>query len=206
MFQAKKILILALASCILALAGCSPFRMAPVDGIVIDAETQEPVEGALVVAEWLTIYGIHGNHHNDIQVFDIRTEKDGKFTLIEWNEFKTLHAIAPIVTTYHEGYKLSVVAYGSYKRRYPGKELIVELERSSEHEILSDKKRSLNRLNEIFSRRSDLPCFWQRLPFLTRQLIEGKSSLDKAGIKNGLYSASSFKKLCPSSRIKLEDT
>lgn len=57
--------------------------MAPVDGIVIDAETQEPVEGALVVAEWLTIYGIHGNHHNDIQVFDIRTEKDGKFTLIE---------------------------------------------------------------------------------------------------------------------------
>lgn len=54
--------------------------MAPVDGVLIDAEIQEPVEGAFVVAEWLTIYGIHGNHHNDIQVFDIRTEQDGKFT------------------------------------------------------------------------------------------------------------------------------
>ena len=205
MRQTSKILFLGIVIYICALTGCSAFRMAPVDGIVIDSETQEPLEGALVVAEWLTVYGIHGNHHTDIQVFDVRTGQDGKFTLPEWNKLRTLHSIAPIVSAYHEGYKLDAITYGSYKRRYPEKELIFQLDRSSEEEALNDKKRSLTKLNKILKRRKDLPCFWQRLPILTRHLIDGKNSLDKAGVDNTLYSASSYKKLCPSSASVIEE-
>lgn len=185
-------------------SSCVSISLPPITGTVIDSESKLPIEGALVVAEWQTIYGIHGNPHSDIQVFDSKSDSDGVFTLPEWDQNKTLHPIAPTIKVHLDGYRMGYVAYGSFKTMLPQRTLFVELERSLATEQLQDYSRGLEVLSRIIFDRPELPCFWQRLPLLTEEIIKGKKRLDLLGIKNQLASASRFKNACPDSTLSLK--
>ena len=51
-------------------------------GMVIDAETKHPIEGAAVVAVWYKSYAtLAGNATNYFNVIEVPTVKDGKFII-----------------------------------------------------------------------------------------------------------------------------
>ena len=57
-----------------------------VHGRVVDAETNAPVEGAVVVANWILLaggYG-HGGHMNSLVVEQVLTDANGEFRFHKW--------------------------------------------------------------------------------------------------------------------------
>ncbi len=63
---------------VLTLTGC----YLPLGGRVIDAETNEPIEGAIVVVEWTITKGIIGLQTSTVyKIAETETNKKGKFSL-----------------------------------------------------------------------------------------------------------------------------
>jgi len=94
-----KILILVLIiSLSLMVTGCS----ADMSGIVIDAETGKPIEGAVVLVEWTIEKGLPGlGHTESYKVVEVITDKEGKFKVS--GVFNPL-VDPPDVTVYKKGY------------------------------------------------------------------------------------------------------
>jgi len=83
----------------LMIPGC----YAEVTGIVVDAETGQPIEGAAVLVEWTITTGIPGMMGTkSLKVVELVTDKDGKVTLPEGPS--NLSVNPPIVTAYKKGY------------------------------------------------------------------------------------------------------
>lgn len=62
----------------LILSGC----YLPLSGKVIDAETQQPIEGAVVLVEWSEIGGLPGlASHSVYKIAETETDSKGKFSL-----------------------------------------------------------------------------------------------------------------------------
>lgn len=61
----------------LALTGC----YLPMSGRVIDAETNEPIEGAVVVVEWAIQHGFGLTYHTVYKIAETETDKKGRFSL-----------------------------------------------------------------------------------------------------------------------------
>lgn len=49
----------------------------PITGRVIDAETGEPIEGAVIMVEWTKTKGIGLSHTESYKVIEVLTDKDG---------------------------------------------------------------------------------------------------------------------------------
>jgi Carboxypeptidase regulatory-like domain len=82
---------------ILLLAGC----YAPITGTVVDAVTNAPIEGAVVMVEWTKTHGIGEHWTESYKVAETATDKDGKFTLPGcYSPFVS----EPNVTIYKQGY------------------------------------------------------------------------------------------------------
>lgn len=101
-------------------------------GKVVDAETDRPIEGAVVLVEWLTIKGLPGlTHTESVKVIEAVTDKDGKFTIV--GALKQ----APHVTVYKKGYVAwnNKYIFPDYKKRTDFKlenGLVFRLERFKE--------------------------------------------------------------------------
>ncbi|MBI5748932.1 MAG: carboxypeptidase regulatory-like domain-containing protein [Nitrospinae bacterium] len=55
---------------------------ATITGAVVNAETGEPIEGAVVLVEWTKTKGLPGMvYHEVYKIIEVETDKDGKFTL-----------------------------------------------------------------------------------------------------------------------------
>jgi hypothetical protein len=60
------------------LSGCYP----GISGKVVDGVNGNPIEGAVVLAQWTTTGGLPGlSHHSVYKIEETETDKDGKFTL-----------------------------------------------------------------------------------------------------------------------------
>jgi len=104
------VFVVALAS----LAGCvlaPPVYWAKsIQGRVVDAETNAPIEGAVVIADWKLYsggYG-HGDRRNSLLIEQTLTDTDGKFRFDKWGP-KTRPAWevldkAPIIVVLKAGY------------------------------------------------------------------------------------------------------
>lgn len=55
--------------------------LAGTSGVVVDAKTGKPVEGAVVVMEWTMTKGLGNTYHETYQVYERVTDKDGKFSV-----------------------------------------------------------------------------------------------------------------------------
>jgi len=85
--------------CVFFLSGCGgiffplPYRsLAPFEGKVIDAETKEPIEGAVVLAVYyFTSYGIAGSNSYVEDGQETLTNKEGEFKLPRKRRWFALH-------------------------------------------------------------------------------------------------------------------
>ncbi|MBI5748930.1 MAG: hypothetical protein HZA00_07370, partial [Nitrospinae bacterium] len=54
---------------------------AEITGTIVDAETGEPIEGAVVLVEWTKTKGLGLTYTQSYQVVEVITDKDGKATV-----------------------------------------------------------------------------------------------------------------------------
>jgi len=98
------------------------FHDEEIRGYVVEADTNKPIEGAIVVSIWelLQIPG-HG-FGGYAKVIEAKTDKDGNFIIAAWKTFKPLtadsvmHDLAPKIVIYKSGYKV----YASHKKAREG--------------------------------------------------------------------------------------
>ena len=72
-----KIIFVVLTITMLCASGCS----GPLTGIVIDAETKMPIQGAIVHAEWFVTIGLGLTRTETYATRESETDKEGKFTI-----------------------------------------------------------------------------------------------------------------------------
>src|SRR6266850_4007136 len=88
----KLVLIGLVLSCLLPLEACSmTYRAEPIEAWVVDAETAQPVEGAVVVAHWeLEIGQVFNNAPaGQIMVMETVNDQKGRFYFPEWGPKST---------------------------------------------------------------------------------------------------------------------
>jgi len=74
----RRLLIAALALVVCAGSGCAR----AIQARVVDAETRQPIAGAVVLGVWTTLAGLPGlYHHKLVGVRETETDADGRFTL-----------------------------------------------------------------------------------------------------------------------------
>jgi len=82
-----------------------------IKGTVIDAETGQPVGGAIVVGVWQLSQLVSEGDGGYAKVSLVKTDDQGKFTILPWVRFKPwkfyclLHENAPQVAIYKPGYR-----------------------------------------------------------------------------------------------------
>jgi hypothetical protein len=88
---------LAITLMLVLLTGCYK----PISGTVVDADTNAPIEGAVVMVEWTKTHGIGDHWTESYKVAETVTDKEGKFTLPGcYRAFVN----EPDVTIYKKGY------------------------------------------------------------------------------------------------------
>lgn len=97
----RKYIILIIIGAIFVLVGIATSLLKSISGMVADAETGKPIEGAVVLAEWTRRVGIGDYHTVSVRVGETFTDKEGKF----WTS-GPIHPFAdpPSVTVYKKGY------------------------------------------------------------------------------------------------------
>lgn len=74
---------------------------ATITGTVVDAETGQPIEGAVVLVQWTVTKGLGLTYHERYKVIEVITDKEGKFTVSGvYNPLVDL----PEVVIYKKGY------------------------------------------------------------------------------------------------------
>jgi hypothetical protein len=90
---------------------------AGITGKVIDAETQKPIEGAVVLVEWTKTKGMPGMTHTEsAKVIEVISDKDGNVEISgNYNPFVN----PPHVTVYKKGYVAwnNEYIFPDYKKR-----------------------------------------------------------------------------------------
>lgn len=110
--QLKHLLILVI-SILIFTTGCN----AEITGSVVDAETGQPIEGAVILIEWTTIKGLPGlSHTESSKVIEAVTDKDGKFSV---SGFINPLMQYPHMTVYKKGYVAwnNKYIFPDYKKR-----------------------------------------------------------------------------------------
>ncbi|MDH4226280.1 MAG: carboxypeptidase-like regulatory domain-containing protein [Deltaproteobacteria bacterium] len=131
---------LVLVCIVFFLSGC----YATISGTVIDAETGEPIEGAVVLAEWTVTKGAPGLTHTDsYKVIEAVTNKDGVAAVSGvFNPFVN----KPSLTVYKKGYVAwnNQYIFPDYKKREDFKwqdGAVIRLERFKEGYMRDDHVR-----------------------------------------------------------------
>jgi len=74
---------------------------ATITGTVVDSETEEPIEGAVVLAQWTVTKGLGLTYHKVYKIIEVETDKNGKVTIS--GTFKPL-VDPPIIVIYKKAY------------------------------------------------------------------------------------------------------
>jgi len=104
---------------IFSLAACATpafYSAKEIHGQIVDAETGQPIEGAVVVGQWVLFHiGIgHGGHKSRIHIHETVTDKDGKYVIPAWGPkphppMTELHDRDPDILIFKSGYEPQVL-------------------------------------------------------------------------------------------------
>lgn len=94
------------------MTGCN----AEITGTVVDAETGQPIEGAVILVEWTKTHGFGDTSTESYKVVEVLTDKDGK-AIISGTFSPTVNR--PHVTVYKKGYVAwnNEYIFPDYKKR-----------------------------------------------------------------------------------------
>lgn len=93
----RKIAYMSIVALLLLLTGCYP----GIRGKVVDGVTGTPIEGAVVLAQWTTTWGLGLTYHKLYKIEETETDKDGSFSLSGvYNPFVD----QPSMVIYKKGY------------------------------------------------------------------------------------------------------
>lgn len=81
----------------LSISGC----YLPINGRVVDAETQQPIEGAIVLVEWTKKHGFGDAWTESYKVVEVVSDKEGRVKIDGCN---SLFVEQPDITVYKKGY------------------------------------------------------------------------------------------------------
>jgi hypothetical protein len=182
---------------ILLLQACaSPIYYArQVHGQVVDDETEKPLEGVIVLAEWILLRKGLGESWNDqkLRVFETVTDQNGNYVIpgspmIRLAPFTELHSPQdPQISFFKKGYTLLSVNNFSLgqksgvirKSLWNGKVLRLKLFKGS-------KERYATFLRALSRRDSDRE--WRHVPRLLKAMYEEKKRLVSEGLEPWLLS------------------
>lgn len=88
-----------------------------ITGRVVDAQTGQPIEGAVILVEWTKTGGLPGmTHTKSYKVVEVVTDREGKATI---EGVTSLSASSPRVTVYKKGYVAwnNLHIFPDYERR-----------------------------------------------------------------------------------------
>ncbi|MBI1815799.1 MAG: hypothetical protein HYR72_12540 [Deltaproteobacteria bacterium] len=98
---------------LLGFSGCAPpvYFARSIRGRVVDAETQQSIEGVVVVAEWvlLTSVGGFGGHDKRLTIVETVTDPNGAYIIPSWGPrlrppFSMLDYLDPKLIVFRSGY------------------------------------------------------------------------------------------------------
>ncbi len=206
-FQLNALSRFALLVSVIALAGgCvglpKTYRSDAVQGVVLDATTGRPVEGALVLLHVEQMGGLHRDVIGYVVAMESVTDATGTYKFPAWNRpvFRgAANATDPTIRVVKQGYKLLVIsadqdAFGDYagtrvevpQSRKPFK---LSPTNSNQLEFARElKARDFGFLVE--PRYGEDACVWQRTPKLAALLAQSAQILQNAHEPPGLPSAS----------------
>jgi len=106
-------------------------------GKVIDAETKEPIEGAVVLAVWQKVYASPtGRHHYFFDAIELLTDKNGAFIISKFNAVNFLpiirHIEGPDFTIFKPRYTPFGDSYDYFHKYFPNSPLKVNRNTLSE--------------------------------------------------------------------------
>lgn len=109
--------ILVVTACIVQ--GCVPsYSAKEIEAWVIDAETQTPIEGVVVVAHWALKFGAEGGLQRDLELMESVTDADGRFYFPAWGPkeaparipwYARLQNADPEIIVFKSGYEPRIV-------------------------------------------------------------------------------------------------
>lgn len=96
--------------CSACLLGPPVYMAEPIEGRVVDAETGQPIEGAVVVATWRTLrLGVDTHEGPTLKVLETTTDADGRYRLPGWGPrprvpLTQVNPYSPRLTVFKSGY------------------------------------------------------------------------------------------------------
>lgn len=98
----------------LSLGGCAPpiYFAKATHGTVVDAETKQPIAGAVIVANWDLLYELSGEDSHGVrsmQITEVVTDKQGNYVVPGWGPklrpcFTYLDNHDPVLSVFKSGY------------------------------------------------------------------------------------------------------
>lgn len=99
----------------LTLAFCDGKReyfIPKIEGWVIDKDTKQPIDGAVLVVERSIEYGIHSSHGGFLQYQDAISDEKGYYNIPKLGEVKVkghINGLSPNIAVFKAGYKLEII-------------------------------------------------------------------------------------------------
>lgn len=185
----------------LFLAACATplvYSAREIRGQIVDAETRQPIEGAVVVAQWV-LFEMgpgSGGHKGRLHIHETVTDKEGRYVIPAWgprphSPFTELHERSPEILIFKSGYKPKNLRNAAVKHDsvrtsdWDGK--VVELEK-----FMGTLEQYADALN--FQLSTSLPEFdysWRSFPRMVLALYYEGKRLKGLGLKPG-YRTTSF--------------
>lgn len=185
-------------------AGYPPaYSAEAIEARVIDAETKQPLEGAIITADWelrgggLALGG--SSYAGELMVMETVTDKNGRFYFPAWGPIRQskgeLHNRDPRLILFKSGYRYEIL---SNKSRFEAEDALEPVRRSQWNGKTIELKPFRGKMEEYAERvydlgreidnmldlaRSDKECNWKKVPRMLMALDSTASSLESQGVK-----------------------
>ena len=187
------------------MSGCASYEpqysAKSIEAWVIDADTNEPIEGVIVVANWEILAGEMSARSKIIQlkILESITDKKGRFYFSTWGPEPNPSMIGymgygPQILLFKSGYKyrglVNAVTYTSESgplrsSDWDGKTITMRKQASDPASLLRDYEQ-LNYSVESIVRNA--PCDWSKVPRLLLAVRKERLLLQEKGVTGGIFS------------------
>lgn len=168
----------------------------PIEAWVVDAETNQPLEGVIVVAHWQLKGGLEGgNPVGQMMVLETVTDAKGRFYFPGWGPKRRplngeLKTDSPGILLFKSGYAhrgldnggMRKTAKGALYSEWHGK--TVKMERFKGTDIQAQHKNLLNFSKEVdsFATWYTDPCQWTHIPIAVNTIMQERKKFEAQGI------------------------